>query len=50
MTLDRGALYSLGVGWNHEFAEVVSDYVDLAEIDLLDDSEVRRHGRNWWMD
>jgi hypothetical protein len=40
MSLDRGVLYSLGVGWNFEFLETMREYIDLQEVDLLDESEV----------
>jgi hypothetical protein len=40
MALDREELFSLGVGWNHEFLTATRDYLDLREIDLLDEDEV----------
>jgi hypothetical protein len=40
MTMDREELFSLGVGWNHEFLEVTHDYLELRELDLLDEEEV----------
>ncbi len=40
MAMDREELFSRGIGWNHEFLEVTRDYLDLREIDLLDEDEV----------
>jgi hypothetical protein len=39
MSLDRDVLYSLGIGWNHEFTEMRM-YLDISELDLLDEAEV----------
>jgi hypothetical protein len=38
--MDREELSPLGIGWNHELIETVREYMDLSEIDLLDDDEV----------
>jgi hypothetical protein len=40
MSLDRDVLYSLGIGWNHEFTEEMRMYLDISELDLLDEAEV----------
>jgi hypothetical protein len=34
MSMDRGVLMSLSVGWNSDFQNLVSDYLDFSEIDL----------------
>ncbi len=38
--MDRDDLLSVGIGWNHELIETVRDYLDLSELDLLDEAEV----------
>jgi hypothetical protein len=40
MTLDRGALHAMGVGWNHEFIEAMREFVDLTDVDLLEEQEI----------
>ncbi len=40
MSLDRSILYSMGVGWNHEFRAAMRDYIDISEVDLLDETEM----------
>jgi hypothetical protein len=39
MAMDREDLLPLGLGWNHEFIEMLLEVMDIHEIDLLDDAE-----------
>ncbi len=40
MTIDREALFPIGLGWNFEFIQMMLEIIDLSEVDLLDDREV----------
>jgi hypothetical protein len=40
MALDREELFPLGLGWNAEFINSLSDYLDLRDVDLIDSSEM----------
>jgi hypothetical protein len=42
MAIDREELLPLGLGWNFEFLEGIKVYLDIHEIDLLDEDEVGR--------
>ncbi len=40
MSLDREELYSSGIGGNREFVKTMRDYLDLSDVDLLDENEM----------
>ncbi len=40
MILDRGEFLLRGLGWNSELVEGLRDYIDLRDVDLLNDDEI----------